>query len=46
MDVHFGIMKKRDEGQGYGQIGKALGISRSTIQKIVEREKNAVVGIQ
>ena len=40
------IMKKRDEGQGYGQIGKALGISRSTIQKIVEREKNAVVGIQ
>jgi len=40
------IMKKRDEGQGYGRIGKALGISRSTIQKIVEREKNAVVGIQ
>ena len=40
------IMKKREEGQGYGRIGKALGISRSTIQKIVERERNAVVGIQ
>ena len=40
------IMNKREEGQGYGRIGKALGISRSTIQKIVEREKSAVVGIQ
>ena len=39
-------MKKRGEGQGYGRIGKAFGISRSTIQKIVERERNAVVGIQ
>lgn len=39
------IMIKRNQGQGYGQIGKAMGIARGTIQKIVKRE-NAVVGIQ
>ena len=39
------IMIKRNQGQGYGQIGKSMGISRGTIQKIVKRE-NAVVGIQ
>ena len=39
------IMIKRSQGQGYGQIGKSMGIARGTIQKIVKRE-NAVVGIQ
>ena len=39
------IMIKRNQGQGYGQIGKAMDIARGTIQKIVKRE-NAVVGIQ
>ena len=32
------IMDKRNQGQGYGTIAKALGMKRSTVQKIVERE--------
>ncbi|MDC3118144.1 recombinase family protein [Prochlorococcus sp. AH-716-K03] len=40
------IMHKRDLGQGYGQIAKAMGMSRSTVSTIVKRELNAVVGIQ
>ena len=32
------IMKKRSEGQGYGTIGRSMGISRGTIQSIVQRE--------
>ena len=32
------IMDKRKQGQGYGTIAKALGMNRSTVQKIVERE--------
>jgi DNA invertase Pin-like site-specific DNA recombinase len=32
------IMDKRNQGQGYGTIAKALGMERSTVQKIVERE--------
>ena len=40
------IMLKRSHGHGYGQIGKAMGIARGTVQKIVNREKNSVVGIQ
>ena len=39
------IMKKRDEGEGYGTIAKAVGMSRSTVQTIVKREI-ATVGIQ
>ena len=39
------IMKKRDEGEGYGTIAKAMGMSRSTVQTIVKREI-ATVGIQ
>ena len=33
------IMKKRSQGQGYGSIAKELGMKRSTVQKIVERER-------
>ena len=40
------IMHKRDLGQGYGQIAKAMGMSRSTVSTIVKRELDAVVGIQ
>ena len=32
------IMHKRDLGQGYGQIAKAMGMSRSTVATIVKRE--------
>ena len=49
MHVHYQIqeiMHKRDLGQGYGQIAKAMGMSRSTVSTIVKRELNAVVGIQ
>ena len=40
------IMHKRKLGQGYGQIGKAMGMSRSTVSTIVKRELDGVVGIQ
>ena len=33
------IMDKRSTGLGYGQLGKAMGIARGTVQKIVNREK-------
>ncbi len=36
------IMKKREQGEGYGTIGRALGISRGTIQSIVQRELKEV----
>ena len=36
------IMRKREEGEGYGTIGRALGMSRSTVATIVKREKVAV----
>ena len=39
------IMKKREQGEGYGTIARSLGMSRSTIASIVKREKDAVVGI-
>ena len=32
------IMDKRNQGQGYGTIAKAMGMNRGTVQKIVERE--------
>ena len=32
------ILEKRKKGQGYGTIAKSLGMNRSTVQKIVERE--------
>ena len=35
------ILEKRKQGQGYGTIGKALGMSRSTVQTIVQRESVA-----
>ena len=35
------IMEKREQGQGYGTIAKALGMSRSTVQTIVQRESVA-----
>ena len=40
------IMHKRDLGQGYGQIAKAMGMSRSTVSTIVKRELDGTVGIQ
>ena len=40
------ILRKRKEGEGYGTIARSLGMSRATIQTIVKRESNAVVGIQ
>ena len=32
------IMSKRSEGQGYGTIAKSLGMNKSTVQMIVQRE--------
>ena len=32
------IMYKRNNGQGYGAIAKALGMNKSTVQMIVQRE--------
>ena len=32
------IMKKRNEGEGYGAIAKSLGMKKSTIQMIIKRE--------
>ena len=37
------IMRKREEGEGYGTIGRALGMSRSTVATIVKREKTEMV---
>ena len=37
------IMRKREEGEGYGTIGRALGMSRSTVATIVKREKTEIV---
>ena len=39
------ILRKRKEGEGYGTIGRAMGISRATVASIVKREEDAVVGI-
>ena len=39
------IMKKRSMGEGYGTIGRSMGISRHTVASIVKREK-VTVGIQ
>ena len=36
------IMKKRKDGEGYGTIGRAMGMSRSTIASIVKRELELV----
>ena len=33
------IMNKREKGEGYGTIARALGMSRATIQTIVKREQ-------
>ena len=32
------IMRKREEGEGYGTIARSMGMSRSTIASIVKRE--------
>ena len=39
------IMRKKNEGDGLGTIARSMGMSRSTVQTIVNREK-AVAGIQ
>ena len=36
------IMSKRQQGQGYGTIARALGMSRGTVQSIVQRELKEV----
>ena len=36
------IMKKRASGEGYGTIGRSMGISRGTVQSIVQRELKEV----
>ena len=36
------ILSKRNEGQGYGTIARAMGMSRATIQSIVKRELEVV----
>ena len=33
------IMRKREQGEGYGTIGRAMGMSRATVASIVKREK-------
>ena len=37
------IMKKRQQGEGYGTIAKAMGMKRSTVQTIINRDKDALV---
>ena len=37
------IFNKRNEGQGYGTIARAMGMSRATIQSIVKRELEVAV---
>jgi len=37
------ILSKRNEGQGYGTIARAMGMSRATIQSIVKRELEVAV---
>ena len=32
------IMCKREHGMGYGSIAKSLGMNKSTVQMIVQRE--------
>lgn len=36
------IMRKRESGEGYGTIARAMGMKRSTVQTIVNREKELV----
>ena len=36
------IMKKRSEGNGYGTIARAMGMSRSMIQRIIQNELGGV----
>ena len=40
------ILEKRKLGQGYGTIARSMGMNRGTVQKIVAREQDAIVGIQ
>ena len=35
------IMRKRDQGEGYGAIAKSLGMKKSTVAMIVKRERVA-----
>ena len=32
------IMNKRNQGIGYGSIAKSMGMSKSTVQTIIQRE--------
>ena len=32
-------MRKREEGEGYGTIGRALGMSRSKVAAILKKRK-------
>ncbi len=37
------ILSKREQGEGYGTIARALGMSRATVQSIVKRELEGAV---
>ena len=39
------IMQKRSEGIGFGTIARSMGMSRSTVQTIVNRENTVVIGV-
>ena len=39
------ILEKRKLGQGYGTIARSMGMNRGTVQKIVAREQDAIVGL-
>ena len=39
------IMRKREEGEGYGTIARSMGMSRSTVQTIVKRENTVGIGV-
>ena len=39
------IMQKRSEGIGFGTIARSMGMSRSTVQTIVNRENTVGIGV-
>ena len=39
------IMQKRSEGVGFGTIARSMGMSRSTVQTIVNRENTVGIGV-
>ena len=39
------IMQKRSEGLGFGTIARSMGMSRSTVQTIINRENTVGIGV-